>query len=806
MSHWRHMLLGLALAGGLTTGCTRPMFVAEKDLQRIGDQLPANLERDTREAITPVLEASPNPPSVDDPDRPPRFLTLQEAIAIGLENGTTSNRQAGSGNIDDTMTAVGSLLTGQSDYIRVLALAPALTYTAIETQLARFDADWITSINWTATDTLQQGLSSFQNGSAASFASSFVKGMPYGGTASVSFLTDYRYLSQPPVQGSFGVLNPSYTAKLVFGIDMPLWKDYGYDINQLLARQPGSSPFSPIPGVHQGSYAGHIGSLAPFQAGAEGILIARIRYDQQKAEFERQINALVLNIEVAYWKLYQAYGNLYSNEEVLRIAHKSWMVNYAKLKAGTKGPGDYYPFLGQYQEFRGERLSALANVIERERNLRGLMGLPIEDGTRLVPVTPPILAQYVPNYDAAIKDALLNRPELAIARENLRVAQYQLIREKNSIKPDLRFAANYSPEGIGTRLDGNGSFKDSIGVDRPTNAFRSLVSDHFNDWSMGLILNVPIGWRAEFANIRAARLNLAQSYYFLKDQEERAKRFVTQQYQDVARWYDLIEMRRAERKAYGAAVEARYIEFAVGKTALDVFLLDMERRFGLALVKEYEAIAEYNNALARLEWGKGTTMQQNNIYLSEGALPACAQVRAVQHEKERTKAFVLCEKPRPLTMPGQLTHFSTEVTGEPDTFHLPSDLPQFESAPPPEKVFGPERLPIPERQAPPENLQSPRKLSSGSGWIVPEHRATGSPREGVPGSVVIEEAAPGTSKSMSIQPSGLPVTMPLGGVPHGAALPPLPSSTARPELPPIPSVPADGLPADAANPEPSRPR
>src|SRR5262249_24916879 len=151
--------------------------------------------------------------------------------------------------------------------------------------------------------------------------------------------------------------------------------------------------------------------------------------------------------------------------------------------------------------------------------------------------------------------------------------------------------------------------------------------DNFNDWSMGLTLSVPIGYRLEFAAVRSARLGLAQSYYFLKDQEEIAKVYLTAQFQALSHWYGRIEMHRAERKAYAEVVEARYKEYVVGKQAIPDFLLDAQRRLVAAQQKEYEAIAEYNNSLAKFEFGKGTILHANNIFISDGPLPACAQVR-----------------------------------------------------------------------------------------------------------------------------------------------------------------------------------
>lgn len=763
MLHWRAKLLGLMLLMcGLASGCKQPLFMAEQDLQGLGKSmlLPPNLEHDPTDAILPQLDAKrPAPPTVNFPDRPPWPISLEEALAYGLEHGTTNSRQPFSGLVDDTLGTMsapspgfGGQYNGESETVRVLSLHPAMAYTSIETLASRYDVQFVSSALFSNIDSVQQGFQSFQNGMGTSVANSFVKALPTGGVANVSWLNEYKLLSNPPT-GTFGVLNPSYTSRLVFGYDQPLWRDFGVDINQMLGRHPTTSPFSPL-GRDNAAGSAFAGRQNGLSAGNEGILVARIRYNQRKAEFERQMNALVLNVEVAYWNLYQAYGELYANEEVLRIAHKSWMINKAKFDVSTKGPGDYYPFKAQYSEFRASRLNALAKVLEAERNLRGLMGLPVEDGKRLVPVTPPTLARYDPNFEAAVNDALINRPELTLAREQLRTAHVQLLLAKNQLKPDLHASALYSPVGFGRRLDGNGSFTDGNGEERPSNAWRSLASDHFNDWSIGLILNIPIGYRAEMAQIRSARLNLAQAYYLLKDHEQRSTRFVTQQYQAVASSYSLIQAHRDERRDYGEAVEARYKEFTAGKQTVDQFLLDMQRRFGAALVNEYKAIADYNIALAKLEWSKGTILNHNNVYLSEGPLPENAQVRAVEHEKERTKARILRDKPRALATPGQFVQGHHEPTGEPHWDELTGREPMSvnpaadKSTPAvPEQIpTPPSKLPINLTPAPaPQTIELTREPAGAAVIAIPEVPVIvpGTSKQGPAGLPALPEAAPG---------------------------------------------------------------
>ncbi len=653
------------------------MFLSKDCFEQASELLPAaNLETDYTLGESPLYGTVKSPATAIDPDRPARHLSLREALAIALENGSVSDNNGGqiTGIVSDQLPqfSTGAGFNAQTDRVKALALNPAISGANLEASLSRFDAQWVTAMNWTTTDNIQQGLASFQNGSTSNFSSSIVKGFSSGGVASVTSNTNYRQLN-----GNVpNAISPLYEQRLDFGFEQPLWRDYGVDINQVLARFPsfnGTSAASAAASYNARQNAGNT-----LGVGTEGILISRIRIDQQRAEFERRIHNMLINVEASYWRLYQAYGRLYSFEEVMRIAHKSWLTNHAKFIAGVTGPANYYPIRGQYEEFRGERVSALGAVLQAERNLRGLIGIPVEDGTRLVPIDTPTLAPYQPNWEASVQMALMQKPELAIARDNLRAAQFTLVSQKNFLKPDLRFVARYSPVGFGTRLDGNGSLTDGAGLPRSDNAFRSLSDGVFADWNLGFTLSMPLGFRMEHAAVRVTRLQLAQSYYLLQDSEQRVVRALSGDYQKMAEWYQLIEARRAERKAYADSVEARFKEFAVGRTTVADFLLEAQRRLATAQVKEYEAIAEYNIALASFEYRKGNILKHNNVMIAEGPLPACAEVRAVEHEKERAKAFILREKPAPIQTPGRLVN---KVNDLPVRLDVPVEASQQMAAP-----------------------------------------------------------------------------------------------------------------------------
>jgi outer membrane protein TolC len=679
MMRWFAGSLGSFLALCVVAGCTRPCFLSKEVYdQAHSNILPQSMELDYTIGQHPLTGDTPPPPTILAPDRPPRYLSLTEAIAIGLENGTASTRSLqgangpGSGLYDQstvtnppTNSSNTSGLTSQTDYIRVLSLNPAIAGADIEAALSRFDANWITSMNWTTTDNLLQGLNSFQNGSNASFQSSFVKELASGGFISASYVQNYQMLTQPPTTGGFTIPNPLYTSQVILGVEQPLLRNFGTRINQLLpggALSPNVTGFG-IPSQVVGQYSQR--QVGPLSAGQlvsnDGILIARLRFDQNRADFERVMQGLILQVETAYWNLYQAYGQLYSFEESLRVAHRAWMIAHAQLQAGKINAADYSPVLGQYEDFRTQRTQAMGAVLDAERNLRFITGMPAEDGCRIVPITSPTLAHLQPDWSSSSHDALTLRPELVVARDNLRLAQYNLEIAENFMKPDLRLGAQYVPQGFGTTLQGRGTFADGTvpaggPPNQPANALQSLVSGHFANWTVGVTMNVPLGFRLESAAVRAAKLGVAQSYFLVKDQENKALYSVEQQFQKLQEWYKRIETTRHARKAYAEAVDVRFKKILAGAALADISFLDFQTKLATAQVAEYTAIAEYNNSLSRFEWSKGTILRYNNVHIAEGPIPQCAQIRAVEHEKERSEAIVLRERPDPLTHPGRLAH------------------------------------------------------------------------------------------------------------------------------------------------------
>jgi outer membrane protein TolC len=617
----------------LLLGCSQPCRLPEGDVAELRARLALPPDLDCAVPPPPALPSTATPPAtVAHPEREPHYLTLNEAIARALEQGTVGAQslRVPGGATEELVSFTGFGVVG-SDSVRVLALEPAIAGARVEGALSRFDAILTSSLLWSLTDEPTQGLSSFSNGQSAQFRTTLAKPLPTGGVTGVSFRTDYNYLTDPP-GGSFGVLNPSYVTRLNFGFEQPLLRDAGVEMNQLLPTLPFSNLFPEVSGRRPG--------LPP-----EGILIARLRFDQQRAELARVAHYQLLNVEAAYWNLYGAYVSLYATDQSLRQAHEAWRITKAQFESGAVDRVQFAQVRAQFELFRGERLQAVGRVIDLERTLRVLLGMPVEDGCRLVPIDAPTLAPHTPDWACALRDALTLRPELVLAREDVKAKQFALKAQQNFLRPDLRFQANYELVGLGSRLDGNNQIVNAGGDVTTDNSLRSLASGRNANWTAGLSLYVPVGFRLEHSAVRQARLELAQSYHLLKDQENKAQVALARQYSGLVEAAKLVESRRLYRQQLSQVLELLYQKFAAGKiTATDptegISLLEIQRQWAAALSAEYQAIVDYNNALARFEFARGTILDHHNVVIAEGALPACAQVRAVEHERHRAPRLV----------------------------------------------------------------------------------------------------------------------------------------------------------------------
>jgi outer membrane protein TolC len=763
-------LVAAALVG--LVGCKQQLFLDPGDYTAaVTAHIPRAIELDPHGAITPpvVNPVDGGPATVLDPTRPPRFLSLKEAIALALEQGNvgTQNPNQFGFKSEQLVGFNGGQLGNQADPIRAFALDPATVYTSVERSLARFDARWNTSMIWQKVDqpVAAQFLSFQQQRDAASLSTTLFKPLPTGGTAGITFSTDYSKFATGSTQAGF--VNPNYTPRIQLGFEQPWLQGYGVEINQLLPDHPGSQL---VQGFQDAGLVRSGGAFTP-----SGILVLRIRYDQSRSEFERLMMHMLVNVEAAYWNLYSAYYNLYAQEEGYRQAYEGYRFTQARVAAGTDRPQQLNQVKAQLFQFQARVVVARGQVLENERQLRGLLGLRSDDGFRLVPVDEPNLARFTPDFYGAVNEAMAFRPELVMKRQEVKVQQLNLVYRKNLRMPDLRTFATYDVAGLGTRLDGSELI--GPGLTTPGNAFSSLANNQFNSWTLGVRLFMPLGFRDANAQVREATLGLTRTYLQLRDDELRVAEQVVQKYRRVVETYEVIPPTRERRKELQMYVIRNRTRIELGQFDSSEYFnyLQIQRDLATAISEEFAAIAQYNTALAELEFAKGTALRYNNVSLAEAGLPGYVAKRAADHERERTEAAIKLRErpahdpaghspPHPLG-PAVGTPFLPPLTDLPPSPELPkSDGGNFDTAPAPLPA-DPKATPK-GSDAPPGMLTPPAKLPADKG---PEAGFT--PRPG---------ASPG-----GWAPPAAGARQPAAAPNPGAVFTPTGETVATPKLPPI---------------------
>jgi outer membrane protein TolC len=546
--------------------------------------------------------------TVVSPEEPPRSMSLVECIALALENGRTgelfdtagSERRSsvtGSGRIQSP--------TDASDSIRVFAYDPAMLAAVTEQSLSRFDTIWNQGFGWNRSNERISILSPTPSDEyllknqfdAVNYESSLLKPLPTGGVAGVVFNTDYT--NQAGLSNSQFV-NPAYRPLVGIVFEQPLLQGAGVAINQILDSHPGGyrNPFSTV-------------TRSP------GILLARIGHVKSQLEFERRVHDLVFKVEEAYWNLYSAYYELYSRENGLKQAHQAWLIAKNKQAGGGLGDADLAMIEEQYHYFRTQRLEALgrgtsgrAGVLEAERHLRYVIGLPAEDGTRLVPSDQPEMVSFVGDWSLAWREAVEFRPELKQVHEDIKMAQLSLTRANELLKPDLRFYSKYDFNGLATGL--GGSYGDLFRNGRP-------------EWEVGLHMQMPIGFREGHAETARARLAIAQQMAHLRDQEDKLLFSLQRSYRDVVQFREEVQTRHSQQEAALKQLKARLQKWNAGGVESIDLILRAQRNWVDSVRDEQAAVCNFRIALADLEKQKGTILHSRQIIISDGRLPAFAQ-------------------------------------------------------------------------------------------------------------------------------------------------------------------------------------
>jgi hypothetical protein len=526
---------------------------------------------------------------------------------------------------------------------------------------------------------------------------------------------------------------------------------------------------------------------------ANGVLVARINTDISIADFEVGVRDFVADVENAYWDLYYAYRDLDAKIAARNSSLETWRRINALYQFGRRGGEAEKEAQAREQYFRyqeevqngltgpqlegtrtsngsgGGTLRGISGVQVAERRLRLLLGLPITDNRLIRPADEPLMANIVFDWEEIVNEALARRAELRRQKWTIKRRELELIAARNYLLPSLDATGLYRWRGFGHDLY-NPKDPNQMRFD---NAYETLFTGNFQEWQLGMELNMPIGYRRGHAAVRNAQLQLARDRALLYEQERDVLHSLSNAVAEKERAFVVAQTTYNRRQAARAQLGAMQAAHEAERVPLD-FVLEAQRRLAEADTRHYRALVEYAIAVRNVHFEKGSLLDYNDIRLAEGAWPGKAYQDAAKRDALRMRAGPLnyiLRRPWPVSAgPVGDSPVSASRSLQPQQ----SDSAQ-PASPPAERVdTPPPQMPA----APPQPLGPPPSNVTPPGPAAPLGPAVPQTPPGPPASQL--PVPPG--------PAAPPRPTPQGSPPAGSYSPEsLPPPVVRPAPPPNPS-------------------
>jgi outer membrane protein TolC len=463
---------------------------------------------------------------------------------------------------------------------------------------------------------------------------------------------------------------------------LPLLQGYGVEYNRIAG--PGA-----IPGFNQ------------------GVLIARVNADIALVTFEANVRNLVSDVETMYWELYFAYRNLDSAVQGRNIALQTWQRIYSLYIVGAKGgeASAEAQAREQYFLFRSTAEQAQSQLYQTESKLRYMMGIAATDGRMIRPIDDPTTAKISFDWSQVQSEAMCRSPEIREGRWRVKQRELELIAAKNYLLPRVDLDAHYRWLGQGPEIIDRGNSTISGG------ALDNVGSGEFQDWHFGIVGSIPIGFRKQKDGVMNAELALARDRAKLRETELEVSHQVAFAVRDMDANLVMSATNFNRRLAAERNVKAVQATYDSGQNGIDTLnvLLNAQRSLAQADSDYYRSLTNYAKSISQVHYRKGSLLEYNGVYLTEGPWPAKAYFDARRRARTRSAALYMdygFTYPRVLSR-GPNPQGSGQPMAAEETL---SDAPASAPGTPAKQPSGitPEALPAPQPE-PPQPPAAPRE-------------------------------------------------------------------------------------------------
>lgn len=441
----------------------------------------------------------------------------------------------------------------------VTLLNPAIAAEGLAQEEGRFESVFTLSTLWTETDTpvsseldsAQQKFQIFEPGVRIPLRT--------GGTAEITLP-----FTRNETDNQFSTLNPAYTSDLEFSLSHNLMRG-----------------------------AGRRATMYPIRIASYELQISQA---QTKGEVIRQLAA----VDRSYWRLYAARAVLDVRLQQLELAQAQLDRAQRRFDAGDVAEIEVL----RAQAGVADQLDAIINaqtlVLQQQRELKQVINMPgldVGSTVHVATASPPDPARYEFERDELVAAAIENRMDLLELELRLAADLATADWSRNQALPLLALDYTYRVNGLG------GSVGDTI---------ESLQDNNFEDWSVGLRGELPMGNEERQSAVRRALVQRLQRLATRDAREQAISREVLDAIDSIeSGWQRLIATRQSVI-LNTRALQAEERQFGVGgSTTTDILLA--ASNLGESQIAEIRAIVDYQVSQVDLAFATGTLLGADRV-------------------------------------------------------------------------------------------------------------------------------------------------------------------------------------------------
>jgi outer membrane protein TolC len=387
----------------------------------------------------------------------------------------------------------------------------------------------------------------------------------------ISFLNN-RLISSFPTQ----VLKPQYRPHLGFSLLQPLLRDFGLGLTTIFVR------------------------------------ISENREEISLFDYQARLARLIQRITEAYWGVVFAKENLDVQRKGVELAEALLKGAEARVRAGVLPP----VAVTEAQAEKARR-TELVIVAENEldiarKNLRLALHLNPNNAfmpRKIEPAESPSVLSFQIDRVSSLESALTRRPEVLSANLSVQNQTLQVRYAENQLLPRLDLKAGAGLAGLAGELKPGETnpFSGNYG-----SATDRLGSGNFYDYSVGVVLQFPLGNGQARSNFARARIALDQARARHRDLVSQITLEVEKALGEVAANFKRIQTTRLARALAEENLRGQERRFEVGLVTLkDV--IDFQSKALDSRGAELRAIVDYNNSLSRLKLAEGAVLEHYNV-------------------------------------------------------------------------------------------------------------------------------------------------------------------------------------------------